>query len=125
MIKSTDLRIGNRVICEDFHGKKYETCVGSISDTGIDGRINWAEDIEWEECWTIPLTPKILERFGFHHSAPGYYTDGRFDIESIVKPSVYFNFCLNGMKAASLHYVHQLQNLYFALTGEELVFSVH
>lgn len=65
----------------------------------------------------IPLTEKWLLRFGFFKSSLDYFKkkgiivkkedDGRFE-------------CFLGSSIPRLLHVHQLQNLYFALTGEEL-----
>jgi hypothetical protein len=80
---------------------------------------------------TIPLTEELLLRFGFYkvkNSSSRYsYRDGNwlfnnFWITEEFKPCIenYKDNCMDiiGMK---LHFVHQLQNLYFALTGEELI----
>jgi hypothetical protein len=69
----------------------------------------------------IPLTEEWLERFGFENRNRDYfkgsfcvqYADRIFDHNNI------FFFGYNG-NSIEIKYVHQLQNLYFALTGEEL-----
>lgn len=79
----------------------------------------WVEDIE-----PIPITSEWLERMGFKDGGPhdggehswripdfefGY--DGR---------SFYFYDGNNCVQVSDSSFVHQLQNLYHALTGEEL-----
>lgn len=69
----------------------------------------------------IPLTEEYISKFGFEISnkktwlkTSGVYP-GQIDVE-LTK-----DFCLTFF-GSKIKYVHQLQNLYFALTGEELEF---
>jgi len=79
-------------------------------------------------CEPIPLNTKWLEKFGFKKSK----VSSQFDKEKLTiqvsnelerhkKGRVYFNSW--AILEESIKYVHQLQNLYFALTGEELTFK--
>lgn len=62
----------------------------------------------------IPITEKWLTDFGFNE-----YKKDRFVNNIIIcKEGDIFKY-----KDVELHFVHQLQNLYFALTGEELEFN--
>lgn len=65
----------------------------------------------------IPITPEWLERFGFEQYLIGYYRYKKFYIS-------YSNTGLHEYRQRDAYvifkYVHQLQNLYFALKGEEL-----
>jgi len=70
--------------------------------------------------WTpIPLTEEWLLKFGFE------IKQGRFGNEYFGKINLYtasdkkIVFCYDGY-LKGIKYVHQLQNLYFALTGNEL-----
>lgn len=65
----------------------------------------------------IPLTPEILEKAGFERYAPMMYRlkNGWHWITVDVN-SAY----INGKQLILLEHLHQLQNLIFALTGEEL-----
>jgi len=82
----------------------------------------------------IPLTEEWLLNFGFESSSQGY------NYLTIKKTSLYIYINDNGESGISiedldndlteeeelsfsikLNYVHQLQNLYFALTNEELI----
>lgn len=67
----------------------------------------------------IPLTEEILMRCGFVDIQDGWY--------ELVKPPLNFNWNIYdkqlralGYRHSHIMYLHQLQNLYFALTGEEL-----
>lgn len=119
MIKANELRIGNLINYNEQYCK-----VVSLYDDGIiwfDDKNNDSYSSEVYEPNPIPLTPEILEKAGFEKyekikdecwhkgnfeifktSSPGY----SMDIEKDIYPE--------------LIYLHQLQNLYFALTGEEL-----
>lgn len=116
MIKANEIRLGNWV-----------------SEQGPDGKIHYFQmSIDFLEALEaepglfdpIPLTPEILEKCGFEEWAKGNWK----------LPEV---LCLNGWSNkfnyyepyqvlstytgnVYLQYVHQLQNLYFALTGEEI-----
>lgn len=70
----------------------------------------------------IPLTPEWLDRFGFNEiTSPSHYArrfrKNRVDIYWMPNGSFFFRY---NQKEIKIEYVHQLQNLYFALTGEEL-----
>lgn len=110
-----ELRIGNYV----EHNSEW-------SYRNEKGIIEWSES-DWyalgectlflENILPIPLTEEWLLKFGFErnileakHNSIIYYSENNIGIKGMlgtVKPSV-------------CKYVHQLQNLYFALTGEEL-----
>ena len=81
-----------------------------------------------KHCSGIPLTPEWLTRAGFEKNIYGYYV---YDILEIGHTTTeeYFELELKGTnddvgyKLIAIKYVHQLQNLYFALTGHELEFK--
>jgi hypothetical protein len=108
--KRTDFRIGNLV--EDENGF-YQ-----IEDEYLD------EDyFNTLQCWGIKITKDVLIKLGFE---PKEY---EFQIETglfIFAFDIELNLIIHwgtGQLDEGLNdiiYVHQLQNLYFALTGEEL-----
>ncbi len=120
-MKANELRIGNYVQNE--------------------GRVIMVTHLANEDYWSgddgdvepIPLTPEWLERFGFeckessscklwHIGINDVTHDYLFDLTWLIKPELInvpdFPFYKNGRH--TIYSVHQLQNLYFALTGEEL-----
>jgi len=146
MIKGNELRQGNKIygehrysaeskphmrVCTILSVAQYGSdCSYAFADTehipncpdGVDGLAFW----RYEFMHPIPLTPEILEKCGFEphynvnsdqdevewlaHSKLDYvtYKDGKFDM---------------GYGFGSLdhiQYLHQLQNLFFSMTGEEL-----
>jgi hypothetical protein len=116
MIKSNELRIGNLVKQGDV-----ESIGGSLIQ--VSNTIYESERIE-----PIELTEKWLLKFGFKKSK----VSSQFDKEKLTiqiankleyhkEGRVYFNSW--AILEESIKYVHQLQNLYFALTGVELELS--
>jgi len=120
-MKANELRIGNLV--------NYTTAEGDVLTNVID----W-QDLKWlsedEQGFNlvhdpISLTEEWLLRFGFKEfliDETWYFikNDFVFEISGIIGFHNYNeleSICFNENKCK---YVHQLQNLYFALTGEEL-----
>jgi hypothetical protein len=104
MIPQNELRVNNWVYDTDIPGN-------SQLKTGFD--IAFHERFE-----PIPLTPELLEKAGFKK---GEYTFAKMDF------TLNYNSDLGDYRyrrqdggATSIIHLHQLQNLYFALTGEEL-----
>lgn len=62
----------------------------------------------------IPLTEQWLKDFGFHNN------DGSWFLESYHIHRNKYDKGWHVSPYADVEYIHQLQNLYFALTGEEL-----
>lgn len=123
-MKANELRIGNLV---------YLTAAGHKDTPDV---LNWdIQDYEFYEkrmsdIEPIPLTEEWLLRFGFEYAVKKWrYNDGSIGkSEKYILPYLTLEIDLEGrfvMHTAYplptyVYYVHQLQNLYFALTGEEL-----
>jgi hypothetical protein len=129
---ANELRIGN-LVWDDYSG---EMIVSSIGEETVNlkkrGGLPEGRYI-LKTLQSIPLTEEWLVKFGFRPEKNYYYpnpqdvwlvrdnliitkvlfgdTKYEFHYQSY-EPAVYL--------ATKLEYVHQLQNLYFALTGEEL-----
>ena len=116
-MKATELRIGNWVEWnyeESSDGNAYPVEYGyELDDIMTNPNI----------VKPIPLTEEWLERFGFKFD--GYCSFWKSDIE-LTKDVGDNHYSVFNVHGNSLHrdgiiqYVHTLQNLYFALTGEEL-----
>jgi hypothetical protein len=124
MINANELRIGNWIFNEMI-GKNKQ--VDGDLLYAIDGLKNGVE----QEYYYIPLTPEILEKAGYKkNKTTGNYLnelsndDGIFDAMLIEEDKDWFTFVVNANSydnyTVEIKYLHQLQNLYFALTGEEL-----
>lgn len=102
MIDIKELRIGNAVL--DPIGMEKEVSLQVL------------QKIERGFKYTpIPLTPEILEKCGFEKCSCGGWKHG-IHISKYDNGKLYY-------KTVIIKYLHQLQNLYFALTGEELTFK--
>ena len=73
----------------------------------------------------IPITEEWLVRFGFERVNQQYphkkiYRLNKFYIKFDIKDSFFYWAVYGANTDYTIELVHQLQNLYFALTGEEL-----
>jgi len=71
----------------------------------------------------IPLTEEWFLKAGFykHIKFKNTYVKGSFSIKITDSGVIYFKY--NDFVIAELLFIHQLQNIFFSLCGEELVFS--
>lgn len=114
MIKPSELRIGNYVYDLDENHNQVVKRTYHIDENYI--------KIEKP----IPLTEEWLLRFGFEKDSNGYFYHKSFHI-GIAKQhdDIFHLYKGHGCVDIKIINVHQLQNLYFALTGEELVTISH
>jgi len=123
-VSVTELRIGNYVI---YNNKEIGTITGVQYFLFNNGKvaINQRVDIFYhtENIKPIPLTEEWLLKFGFEKELDSIYRRNQshmiefiFYDEGLLCTSQ--SVCLNKIKS-----VHQLQNLYSALTGSELQIS--
>ena len=83
---------------------------------------------DYIEFSPITLTEDILLRLGFEKantkvSGSNYFTNGKYSV--MTKDGIFY-FSLVSMQSHYLtyiRYIHELQNLFFSLTGEELTFK--
>jgi len=72
----------------------------------------------------IPLTNEWIKNFGFTESeAIGVFFSGKIDLERISSDQGYGVSIHEEPIGLEINYVHQLQNLYYSLTGEELTLN--
>jgi hypothetical protein len=124
-MKAEELRIGNIIngLCGYEDGEsKYEQCkVLALDSIEISEHEIWVESDGFNETYFdfngIPLTQEWLNKFDFNTTKGTWrFRDNEYySIES--NGSLYFD---DQYTATDIKYVHQLQNLYFALTGAEL-----
>ena len=107
-MEAKELRIGNYLIHDGYFIKSYS----------VDGFINVIKNIDNYE--PIPLTEEWLVKFGFlldlHHHRGLTYSLNR--ITTYMQDGIFW--CDILWDCLEIKHVHQLQNLYFALTNEEL-----
>lgn len=128
-LTANELRIGNKVYYTVSNtGKKF---IGEItkvwkSDNGMTGTIDCHYPLSFGE--PIPLSPEILGRCGFKwndgidHWVINW---GRNGVHFIKKDSAYigYSFELGKHHYKVVEYLHELMNLFYSLTGEELIFK--
>lgn len=137
-MKASELRIGNLVkinndLLPETHGKTYivyklqktfdfdfpsSTGIVSVTD-----KVNTYTQFD-EFIAPIPLTEEWLLRFGFEKKDSDVT---RYEKRELMMEYIfgkwYARLCVNyqdSVLVTKVEYVHQLQNLVFALTGEEL-----
>jgi hypothetical protein len=120
MIQANELRIGNWFYVPAGGHKQ-------ISDFEI---MNFAATNP--SAAQIPLTPEILEKCGFE--APDYrFPNHSFyslqnwlEVSGEVRQSIWLLYANDDeyRTGTEFQYLHQLQNLYFALTGNELTVNL-
>jgi hypothetical protein len=107
-MEANELRIGNYVYTGNLVVKSYSA----------DGLYNLTRNIEDDnsKITPIPLTEEWLLNFGLskNNGYPYKFLNGFIKIRNGFYFYKYYHLDIE------LKYVHQLQNLYFALTGEEL-----
>jgi len=121
-MKSTELRIGNIVSYGFDYGDNLLCKVCSINKKGVLIDLDKRKlDVIIERIVPIPLTEEWLLKLGFKNEHnPIYFSIDGFYIEY---KNDEFTTEVGECSYLVLEYVHQLQNLYFALTGEELVIN--
>jgi hypothetical protein len=109
-MKAEELRIGNWYQWY-AEGKYYEYQVIQS---------DFSNDCNFLNFELIPLTKEWLIRFGFEYNYSfDLYSKSGFDIQ-LLENGIDFYLGEYGSYFTWIEYVHQLQNLYFALTGQEL-----
>jgi len=105
-MKANELRIGNWV--KESDGRFIHIHDG----LGIDHHKQFSP---------IEITPEILEKAGFkveRHTYDEYWSCGWFNIRKMGNGFEFLG--SEWTHGETFYFLHQLQNLYFALTGEEL-----
>jgi len=123
-MESKELRIGNWLL--DGFGKYYQAEVADL--------VLLASRPDTKECNPVLLTPEILEKAGFiaNNVGAGFVsmeyrilintTGDSFYLRNYFEGGFIWGFN-NGIEIGTpktVKFTHQLQNLYFALTGSEL-----
>ena len=91
--------------------ESYKECLELLDALGDD---NW--DDHWDMIKPIPLTEEWLLKFGFKKD--NNFTWVNLEMELMQREDGFWIWLGADLY---LEHVHQLQNLYFALTGEELI----
>lgn len=149
-MKNSELRIGNIITLSSPDAEiaipsmipfvVFEITFGRchyIQEIGKPFAIQYSYPIEWNHVHPIPITPEWLERLGFEKNQYKYEKINLTEtIYTIDVPNDYggriigsdyngefkirLEGCDEGKVGDFIKYIHQLQNLYHALTGQEL-----
>lgn len=129
-IPISELRIGN-MFWEDYGGYKIVTAIGfnnvgefpnHVQGRAIGYKVSGLFDAD--KIDPIPLTPEVLKSCGFYIDSDGmwkipFHECGLYWLETKMQLT------LGGMPMINFDCttLHQLQNLYFALSGKELTYN--
>ena len=105
-MKANELRLGNLVLFENR--------------AVIVSAINSEDGNELDMYSAIPLTEEWLLKFGFVKSDNYGNDEYRINGYSYFRGSFYISDCDECGESVEIDFVHELQNLYFALTKKEL-----
>ena len=111
-MEAKELRIGNWVLVENDHETIKaitQTAFLCVLDGKGDGYMQLHKDV-----YPIPLTEEWLIKFGFERWNDVYNFYHKLNGVEIENGNIYVG------HGNEIKYVHQLQNLYFALTNKEL-----
>jgi hypothetical protein len=118
-MKANELRIGNHIYV--YPNMKLQTVIDVLCD-GVNTFDS--ECVSYDHILGIPLTEEWLLRFRFEKNNNNQFILMKGSVD------ILFNKDLNSWTCDGINFsinmtehVHQLQNLYFALTGEELTFK--
>lgn len=115
MIKSNDLRLGNLIL---WNGEIRDIGKGSIVF------LDSYNEEDFEEFSGIPLTTEILQECGFVKNENGIFVNNQVWIDAGFKfTPVYCEGSFKRFIGKGIIHLHELQNLYYALTGEELNYN--
>ena len=119
-MEARELRIGNIIEMTYLPNGKVFISINSYQINQLNDKEKGCRVAEYYDSFRpIPITEEWLIKFGGNcvmvEGCPIYYVNP-FDIEYYENESV----LIIGNSSVKLKYVHQLQNLYFALTGEEI-----
>jgi hypothetical protein len=137
MIKSKELRYGNLI-----HSAKIKNGI-SVPATGVfyrvmeinafhvscvmDGhaphKLKAWPGFSYAEVCPIRITPAILEKYGFDENCGRWKIDALPLFEIVDWEKIYHLVIEGDTVVKAIYSVHELQNLVFALTGEELEFK--
>lgn len=133
MIKSTELRSGNWLKGDQLSIPKYGIYSNGYTQITAFG-ISMIEAKGWTDLKPIPLSPSVLEAAGFEMIIENTGAPIHEDIEmwyDTNSPVSFFFDNYGGLIINEYHvsinrpkFIHQLQNLYYALTGTELTIDI-
>ena len=117
-MEAKELRIGNYIHPLLDENEVAKVCYIGENDFGYE-RISDEEYFQGNSIKQIPLTEEWLLMLGANNTFYNNYLD--FEYFEIYESNGIWYVEKEGVILCELKYVHQLQNLYFALTNDELI----
>lgn len=122
MIKATEIRIGNILKEGTVFSIEFDPCVKKYYCYFVEKE----SPIQTKSLNPIPLTEERLIKFGFQKDGYDYWVHNEIYFE--LRDLNHGNYCLTVNCGEynigkPIQYVHQLQNLFFSLTGTELIYK--
>lgn len=130
-MKNTELRIGNLVATGNILSIVVEITASGVTYDSLNGSVV-AEHCEWKDVSGVELSKGLLEKYGFVDNFDSdFFDEGDLVYDKIVgKESIgvsyenengkWFVITKSGLELTHILFFHQLQNLIYSLTGEEL-----
>jgi hypothetical protein len=123
MIKPNELRLGNIA--------RVANITGIVKTLYSDGEVEMSFSPEYEYIYEdlhpIPLTHELLELYGVKESGFAF-SAGLFELPTVGHQLHYdagiYTYSYYDKQLRDVEFLHQVQNLYFALTGEELTIKL-
>ncbi|WP_185273870.1 hypothetical protein [Chryseobacterium indologenes] len=122
MITPQELRLDSLLYVPGLFGPS--TLVEAVESINAKGEISTKSTQAHFSCYRpIELTEEWLFKLGYECDKNEYCVSGfdRFNVFQSVKGP--YIFCDDEKSIRYVEYVHQLQNIFFALTGEELTIN--
>lgn len=117
MIQTNELRIGNWV--KTIYNELDYIAITEILDCVIHS--NKTKCVSYSSLRPIPLTEEILLKCGFEKKGSTVYINiGSIEIGTVANGKRFYIQISSQNITLEIKYLHQLQNLYFALTNQEL-----
>ena len=131
MIAANELRMGNWVKSNNPHDGRFVKFKYFHEDLHVAFFYKEAIGAFTKDIVGIPLTPEILEKCGLKNGNSEldrnvFYSTNKHLAQFSVNISGSFGIYVGvfiALRSVHLEHLHQLQNLYFALTGEELNYT--
>jgi hypothetical protein len=130
-MKTSELRIGNLVKCKksNDHGIYQVMALDGFNLKIMLGGVRMDEWNDEHQIKPIPLTTDWIKKFGFWEEYSSGHETGYFSkkfVNITIAENGFYCYCGDCRRHISLtlYYVHQLQNLFFSLTGEELTYKI-
>ena len=129
-MKANELRIGNVIMFADYGGIVYRK-ISAIKFNEF-GFYSDIDGTNFEICKPVLITKEWLLKLGFEYN--DYYKNYKIKSGQYFNSVQYNDECFEWnynndnsdaecYYVTSVKYIHEIQNLYFALTGEELTFK--